>query len=331
LRESGKCNDCQVYLKGEKPTGSPIPRGFVSVVSLSDPPKIPSSDSGRLQFAQWLTNGEHPLTARVMVNRVWHHLFGSGIVRTVDNFGINGERPSHPELLDYLATRFVNDQQWSVKKAIRAIMLSRTYQLSAEHDSRAIEVDPENRLHWRHERRRMDGESIRDSILAASAQLDRKPPASSIVAKVGDRILRDNFTVDEFRVPTNHRSVYLPIIRNGIPEVLSVFDFADASLVVGRRNVTTVPAQELYLMNSLFVVEQAKSFAKSLLEAGGTDDSQRVDFAYRRALSRPATEGEISRVLEFVVDESSDEATRLKSWSTFCQALYTCAEFRYVK
>ena len=250
--------------------------------------------------------------------------------QTVDNFGINGQRPSHPELLDYLATQFVKEHNWSVKNMIRAIVLTRTYQLAADHDDRAVEADPENQLLWRHQRRRLEGEAIRDAILVASGQLDPKPPTSSVVAKAGDKIIRDNFTVDEFRVPSIHRSVYLPIVRNGIPEMLNVFDFADASLVVGRRDVTTVPAQELFMMNSPFVSEQSEFFAKHVLDQTDLDTEARIDLAYRRALSRPAAPAEIDRAAGYL-ENNKDEESELKAWTSFCQALYISAEFRYTK
>ena len=329
IREGSNCRDCQVYLKGEKPSGSPVPRGFVSVVPLESS-VIPKSVSGRKEFAEWLTNPKHPLTSRVMVNRIWHHLFGAGIVRTVDNFGINGERPTHPELLDHLATRFMTEHQWSMKKMIRTIVLSRTYQLSADHDASAMEIDPENQLLWRRTRRRLEGEAIRDAILTASGTLHRKPPEGSIVFKTGDRIIRDNFTVDEFRVPTIHRSVYLPIIRSGIPEMLNVFDFAESTLVVGRRNTTTVPAQELYLMNSPFVIEQATAFAKSLLKDDSTTD-EKIQQAYQRALARPASSEEVNRSINYLKGMKEDNIEEDKMWTTLCHALFLSAEFRYVQ
>ena len=338
VSELGRCADCQVYLNGEKPIGKAVPRGFVQVASLGLPPEIPADQSGRLQLAQWLTRGDHPLTARVMVNRVWHHLFGTGIVRTVDNFGINGERPSHPELLDHLATRFMQDD-WSVKRLIRTIMLTRVYGLSGEHSDTACAADPENRLLWRASRRRLDAEAIRDAILAASGKLDLNPPESSVVAKYGDRIIRDGFTVDVFHQPSNHRSVYLPIVRNGLPELLNVFDFANPSLVVGRRDVTTVPAQELYMLNSPFVVEQSRAFAHSLLAEPGIDDQQRIDAAYWRSVSRGSTAAERARAAAYLAaanerlseEVAKEEERRLASWSSFCQALFISAEFRYLK
>jgi len=330
IREAAKPRNTAVFLKGETPRGEQVPRGFITVSTLGTPLTIPNDASGRLEFANWLTRGDHPLTSRVMVNRIWHHLFGSGLVRTVDNFGINGERPSHPQLLDHLATRFMKEG-WSVKQMIRTIMLTRTYQLSADHNAKANEVDPGNRLLWRRTRRRLEGEAIRDTILAASGQLNLTPPVGSLVSKFGNKIIQDNFTVDAFKTPHTQRAVYLPIVRSGIPEVLNVFDFAESTLVVGRRNVTTVPAQELYLMNSPFVVGQSNAFAKSLLDNNQLDNAQRIDQAYRRALCRPATKGEIDSAIAFLNNATmQNDQARLAGWAAFCQALYMSAEFRYI-
>ena len=162
--------------------GKPVPRGFPRVVELLDAPKAASDRSGRLELARWLAHPDHPLTARVMANRVWRHLFGAGIVRTVDNFGTSGERPSHPELLDQLAVRFVADG-WSVKKLIREIVLSRSYRQSSTYDENAFRTDPENRLLWRAAKRRLDAEAIRDAMLAVSGELDAARPAGSLVAR----------------------------------------------------------------------------------------------------------------------------------------------------
>lgn len=167
--------------------GKPVPRGFPKVVQITDAAAIPSDHSGRLEFARWLTHPDHPLTARVMTNRVWRHLFGAGLVRTVDNFGFSGERPSHPELLDHLTVRFTSGG-WSVKKLVREIVLSRTYRQASRYQEAAFHVDPENRLLWRATKRRLDAEAIRDAMLIASGELDSTRPAGSLVGcQIGDR------------------------------------------------------------------------------------------------------------------------------------------------
>ncbi len=334
IREAGKVTEVPIYVRGESPKGSPIPRGFVTVAMTAGTPDLPADGSGRLELARWLASADNPLTARVMVNRIWLHLFGEGIVRTPDNFGVNGDRPSHPELLDWLAARFVEDG-WSVKKMIRRLVLTRAYGLSNDYDQKNYEVDPDNVYVWRHPRRRLPAEAIRDSILAASGQLDLERPQGSPVSKHGGQLIQDALTPDKIHEPSNHRSVYLAMMRNGLPEVLEVFDVADPSLVVGRRSVTTVPAQDLFLMNSPFVVEQSKHFARSLL-AVDADDDARVEAAYQRCLSRPPTSQETAAALAYVKqaseslgDSLADDERTIGAWAGFCQALFVSAEFRH--
>lgn len=334
----GSITNCRVNLRGEATKlGETVPRGFITVATIGKPPVIDPKQSGRLELARWLADPQHPLTARVMVNRIWQHLFGYGLVRTPDNFGLHGDRPSHPELLDHLALQFIADG-WSVKQAIRSIMLTRTYAMSSQYDAKAYELDPDNRLLWRMNSRRLEGEALRDALLAVSGKLDRARPAGSVVSPHGAKIIRDNFTVAVFQVPSNHRSVYLPIVRNGIPEVLNLFDFADPSLVVGQRNVTTVPAQELFMINSPFVVTQSRSFAQNILAEKGMDDAARIDLAYRTAFSRPPTDTERNQVLHYFDEtkkaraaEQKDEADgKLAKWAGFCQALLVSTEFRHL-
>ena len=197
-----------------------------------------------------------------MVNRVWHHLFGAGIVRTVDNFGATGERPSHPELLDHLAMKFI-ENNWSLKSIIREIVLSRSYQLSSEMVEANLKNDPNNRLLWRMNHKRLSAESLRDAMLATSGRLNPQPAAGSEITKIGDVIAaRAMRQLSQGQRNTNRRSVYLPIMRNSLPEMMRIFDAAEPSLIVGKRNETTVPTQALYLMNSPFVVEQSAFIAK---------------------------------------------------------------------
>ena len=175
--------------RGEiKKPGKRVPRGFPGVIELEDPPRVPENQSGRLELARWLTHPDHPLTARVMANRIWHHLFGAGIVRTVDNFGSNGERPSHPELLDHLTLKFVAGN-WSVKTLIREIVLSRTYRQASTYEERSFKMDPENRLLWRATKRRLDAEAIRDAAGApAIGQRHLATAERHLIAGDGDRL-----------------------------------------------------------------------------------------------------------------------------------------------
>lgn len=344
VRDRVEAVDSRINIKGEtKRLGASVPRGFIQVCSLSEPPTIEPKESGRLQLAQWLTDPAHPLTARVMANRVWHHLFGQGIVSTPDNFGLHGERPTHPELLDYLATQFRTDG-WSIKQLIRSIVLSRTYQMSGRYDERAFQIDPDDKLVWRHQRRRLDAESFRDAVLQTSGLLDPSPGERSLVASIGEALIQDKLTPDKIQKPSNRRSVYLCILRSGEPEELTVFDLADPSLIVGARNVTTVPAQSLFLMNSPFVVQAAQRFSERVAKESSGDVDARVGKSYRLALGREPTSNELQRAREFIKREtatassatvSSADATAKAGqttdvWSVFCQALLSSSEFRYV-
>ena len=222
-----------------------------------------------------------------MVNRIWLHLFGRGLVPSPDNFGAAGQRPSHPELLDTLAVSFM-DEQWSVKKLIRRIVLSRAYQLASTHDAHGFEVDPDNTLIWRMSPRRLEAEALRDAVLAISGRLDLRPPVGSPVARAGEgpagpaRGFNDD-TLDR------HRSVYLAVVRDQLPESLTLFDFADPSLVMGERSTTSGPSQALYLMNNSFLIRQAEA-AANRVRAATTDDDTRIEAAYLRFLARTPTD-----------------------------------------
>ncbi len=332
--------DIRLLVRGELDApGESVPRGFVNVLTNGPVPAIAKSASGRRELADWLTAPTNPLTARVMVNRVWSSLFGQGLVRTPDNFGTTGEKPSHPELLDTLAVQFVQNG-WSVKQLIRSLVLSRTYQLSSAHDSAANEADPDNRLLWRASPRRLDAEAIRDAILTVSGTLDLTPAQGSFVATVGDGYVGRGVKPEAFtNYQSNKRSIYLPIVRDFVPEVLDAFDFAEPSLVVAARDVTNVPSQALFLMNNSFVREQAAACAKRIL-ATPLDYPQRIRLAYTLTLNRPPTDAEVARANQYLVGEAralipvkngSREVASETSWATFCQALFACAEFRYLR
>ena len=335
IREGTGITEVPIYVRGVSPKGEAISRRLLTVLSDADSAGFSDKQSGRLELAQWLTSREHPLTSRVMVNRIWQHLFGVGIVRTPDNFGLNGTRPSNPELLDYLASLFVEDD-WSVKRMIRQLVLTRTYQLSDAYNEKNYELDPDNIYLWRHSRKRVEAEAIRDAILVASGSLEGDRPKGSVVTVHGGKLIQDALTPDKIHKPSNHRSVYLPVLRNGLPEVLEIFDVADPSLVVGRRNVTIVPSQDLYLMNSPFVLKKSEEFAQRLLQEAD-DDKGRIDLAYRIALSRSATESELiktSRYLREIVtslpESGTDNNRQLTALTSFCQALFVSSEFRYL-
>ena len=339
-RDRAKPADTKVAIRGNfRERGDLVPRGFLSAVQVSDPPKIDPKRSGRLELAQWITSKQNPLTARVMVNRIWHHLFGRGLVESVDNFGLIGKPPSHPQLLDALALRFMQDG-WSVKRMIRAIVLSRSYQLSSYRDAGNQQLDPGNRLFWRATPRRLEAEAIRDAILSVSGQLDLQRPSGSTVTALGDQLVR-GIPTKKIQPPSNHRSVYLPIVRDYLPELFDLFDFPSPSLVSGRRAVTNVPSQALYLRNSAFVTEQTKHAARRLLASTKTtDDAGRADLAMRWALARGISDAERAGALK-LVQQVRDGSTKgdtkgnpkgadRDAWAAWFHTLFTTAEFRYL-
>ena len=296
--------------------GRVVPRGVLRVAMQGPFPAIPEGDSGRLQLADWIVSPDNPLTARVMVNRVWYWLFGQGIVRTVDNFGSTGDAPSHPELLDQLALEFI-ENDWSVKKLIRNIMLSRVYRLSTADNRAALEVDPTNRLLWRMNRRRLDAESIRDTLLYVSGRLDLKIGGANI--KEGTKIEYG------YRFDSPRRSVYLPVFRNTLPQIFATFDFADPNIQGGKRTSSTIAPQALLLMNHPMVIEQAEAAATRLLEQRELDLDSRIRHAYRQVLGRFPSPREAELVRDFV--RSGRDAHR---WGLLYQMLFQSLDFRYV-
>jgi hypothetical protein len=263
-----------------------------------------------------------------MANRVWQHLFGRGIVETVDNFGFTGREPSHPELLDHLAVRFVEDG-WSVKQLIRTIMLSRTYQLSGTHQAAAHEKDPDNALYWRSRPRRLELEPLRDSMLAATGQLNSGPPAPGVLAGSGGQGQGRTRADMSFSAP--YRTVYLPVLRDLLPDEFSVFDFPDPSSITGLRHITTAPPQSLFFMNSEFVEDVAYRTVDRLFEMTKTDD-ERISIAYQLLLGREPIPEEISDAGDLMKGLDTDGLKDPESyrWVVFVQALMAGAEFRYV-
>lgn len=294
---------CQVNIGGDPHTlGDETKRGFVQVLYSPDRalPKIGANESGRRQLAAWLTDRENPMTARVMVNRVWHHLFGRGIVKTVDNFGKMGSPPTHPELLDYLAVQFM-EQGWSVKSLIREIVLSRTYRLSTDFDESNFEIEPDNTLLWRANRRRLEVEALRDSVLLISGEMSSARPQASPVHDFSRNQLINlgNRQVEPWEVEETYRSVYVPVIRNQMNRFFETFDFPESSETHGARDVTTVATQALFLMNSDFVQAHAQTAAERLM-AKEKSDAERVRRAFRQVLSREPTEAEVRKSLAFI-------------------------------
>jgi hypothetical protein len=323
--------------------GDTVPRGFVNVVSRTRPRSIPERASGRRQLADWIASADNPLTARVVVNRIWQELFGEGIVRSVDYFGTRGERPSHPDLLDSLATRFVEDG-WSRKRLIRKLVLSRAYRMGSAHDIHASSVDPENRLLWRMNRRRLDAESLRDSLLAVSGKLlacaggpglPLEYPENTGGLGKGD-VNPPHFRLTRFRPEQEFvRTVFLPIIRSapqpGPAEVRNVFDFTQPGELAGQRSVTTVPTQALFLMNAKVLKQRALDLARRTTTVAG--DDARLDTLWLSVLNRPITAAERADSVAFLDEvrnlSSGIESTsrELRAWAELCHALLASNEF----
>lgn len=338
VRDFEKPEDSPFYTRGDiKQRGDRVPRAFLSAFTVPGAPEVDRSQSGRLQLARWIASPHNPLTPRVAVNRVWQQLFGTGLVASVDNLGHNGDKPSHPELLDYLAREFVADG-WSTKRLIRRLVLSRAFQLSSDDSPAGREQDPDNRLVWRYTPRRLDAEAFRDAILSVSGSLNLARPEASVVARLGDGEMgRGKINTTLLREESPHRSCYLPIVRSEVPEALKVFDFAEPSIVVGRRNVTTVPSQALFLMNGPFVLRESQRFAERLAGAA-PDDRARIVLAHRLCFARDPSAAEIERAEAFLASaaeslaaqESESGARRRAAWALYCQALLGTAEFRFV-
>ncbi len=340
VTESETISDAQLLVRGELALAkNEVPRGFLQVLS-AEGAMEPLSDesSGRLELARWIASPENPLTARVMVNRVWMHLMGNGIVASVDNFGATGSKPSHPELLDHLALQFAED--WSVKNLIREIVLSRTYQLSSDFESTAFTTDPENALRWRADKRRLDAESLRDSLLAISGTLDLEPPYGSVIAEQSLNLRSGGVAdIDGFEATSPHRSVYLPIVRKQVPDSLAIFDFADPNSGVGKRETTTVPSQALFLMNSDFVRTRAEAMARRLMENEDIKPEQKGIAAFYLVYGRPPSADEKAKASQFFkkalemarLETGIDrEAAYHEALTDFCHALFETADFLYV-
>ena len=337
--EEGEIADMPVLLRGNHLTPArQVARGVPKVLDVPGRFAVTAGESGRRDLANWLTAPGNSLTARVMVNRIWYWHMGTGIVRSLDNFGRLGERPDNQALLDWLALRFV-ESGWSIKDMHRLIMNSNTYQMNSSQDDHASKQDPQNRLFWRMNRRRLEAEEIRDSLLLLGKQLDlamggRMLPVRNHKIMSAKEIAACNAVHEQPR-----RTVYLPVIRSGAHEFLATFDFPDPSVPAGRRNLTTVAPQALFMMNSSLVSEASRRIATRLLNYRATDKCKRIQFAYQLVLARQPTDSEIEAWLTFV-QRSNDLAIAaevpgtdrpLQTWSSVARVLLSSNEFVYVK
>ncbi|MFN0171637.1 MAG: PSD1 and planctomycete cytochrome C domain-containing protein [Bryobacteraceae bacterium] len=322
----GEVVEQRVFVRGDHHNpGSPAPKRFPLVLSKSeDLPGV--TGSGRLQLARFIASPDNPLTARVIVNRIWQWHFGEALVRTPSNWGATGEKPTHPELLDYLASRFIASG-WSIKAMHRLILGSNAYRMSAVASGQAREIDPANRLWSRFNRQRLSVEQIRDSMLAFDGSLDRTFGGSLLPdGRAGGRELKADQVV--------RRTLYLPVRRGSIHSVLAAFDFGDATTSSEGRTRTNVAPQALFIMNSEYVRSHALGMARKVLAASSLADAQRVDRLYRLVLSRPATPSETDRALTYVSSlqaKLGTEGSRLASWQSLCHALIAANEFIYLE
>lgn len=330
VREAKDPQDDYIRIRGSvRNRGARVSRGFVSVAcefteeGRPEPARI-SKGSGRRELAEWITNERNPLTARVYVNRVWLKLIGEGIVRTPDNFGSMGQRPTHPLLLDYLAWTFMHDDKWSTKSLIRRIVTSKTFRMSSSASADAQEQDPENRLLTRGFRRRADAEFIRDALLLIAGQLDLDAPERTI-----EKITQYDNGYNHRVSGKQYRSVYVPCFRNSMLELFLVFDVANPNLVTGRRNTSTLPAQALFMLNSPEIHGYASAAAKEFRGDSTADQTvaEQVMDAYLMCLGRPPTTVETTAVQRFL-NQSADEYE--KAWEAVFQALFASVDFRYI-
>jgi hypothetical protein len=334
----GKPTDVPLQRRGDPENPGPIvPRGVPRFAFLDgDPgPGVSAGSSGRLELAQWLTRPSNPLASRVMVNRIWQHHFGRGIVATPSNFGLRGEPPTHPELLDWLADRFVASG-WSVKAVHREIVLSSTYQLSSALDPAGQAIDPANRWLWRFSPRRLDAESIRDAMLAVSGELDERAGGTHPFPPIDAWHWTQHDPFKEV-YPTKKRSVYLMTQRLVKHPFLAIFDGPDTNVTTDTRPSSTVPLQALYLRNNPFVAEQGRALARRLI-AGARDGDARIERAYALAWGRPPVFGERDRARSFVSEcraaaaaaGAPPEAQEAEAWTSLARVLLAANPFLYI-
>jgi hypothetical protein len=331
----GKPHDAKIQRGGNpKLTGDVVPRGFLTVLGGQ---KVPADEkgSGRRELAEWLTDAKNPLTARVMVNRIWQHHFGRGLVATPNDFGSRGEKPSHPELLDWLATRFI-ESGWSVKAMHRLILKSAAYQRAGTDDARNAAIDVNNVYLWKYPRRRLTAEETRDALLMVAGSLDRSAGGPHPFPPEG----RFKFTqhkpfLDAY--PTSRRSVYLMQQRIRKHPFLEVFDGADTNATTAVRSVSTTPLQALFLMNDPFAHEQAAAWAKRL-ESVSREDGARIEQAYQDAFARPATRDEVALGEQYLAacrkalgDAGVAKPDRhAAAWASYARVLMSSNEFVFL-
>ncbi len=319
----------RVFIRGSPRTlGPPAPRRFLAALAGPEPMHIPQG-SGRLELARAVVDpARNPLVARVAVNRVWHHLFGRGIVASVDNFGVLGEAPSHPELLDALSDEFVRNG-WSIKKLIRSLVLSRAYQMSSQSDEAADARDPGNVLLHRMRIRRLEGEAIRDALLTVSGRADLRPFGPAVPIYLTPFQDGRGRPVSGPLDGNGRRSIYLAVRRNFIAPFLLAFDTPTPFSTVGRRTVSNVPAQALILLNDPFVHQQAEIWARRIL-AQSAEPAERITGMYEEAFARPPSGPELAACLEYLHRQAPQRADDLAAWTDLAHVIFNMKEFIYL-
>jgi hypothetical protein len=333
----GKVEDLAIHVRGNYLTlGEATQRGFLEVVDQVSDVSIPAETSGRLQLAQWLIDAKHPLTSRVFVNRLWLWHFGKGLQRSPDNFGLLGQRPTNQPLLDWLAVEFI-EQGWSIKQMHRLMLLSSTYQMSSTFDARANTKDPENRLWWRYNRRRLDAEEVRDALLAVGNNIDLQMYGQLLPS--ADRAYVTGTGSKRSTYDYNRRSVYLPILRSALYNVFIAFDFADPSVIQGQRQNTVVTPQALFMMNSKLVQDEARRLAQRVLQDDSETNADRINTLHEILYGRVATLEDVDKCNQFLqryrklsAKEKDDDvrAADLVVWQGLCRVLLAANEFAYL-
>jgi hypothetical protein len=334
VQEKEKPADCPRFSKGDvKQPQEAVPRGTLSTIALPLA-EIPAAESGRRQLAEWIAHPENPLTGRVIVNRLWQHLFGRGLVETPDDFGTMGTRPTHPALLDDLAFRFVRNG-WDLKALLRELALSHTYRQAsaAAAGAAGLQRDADNKLLWRMNRKPLEAEALRDALLDIGGALDRTPLQGSQVATLAEPItpqgreLGRRGLLNEPPDEPTHRSLYLSVVRAAQNPAMQCFDVADPNLVTGQRRATIVPTQALFMMNSDLALKQADGLAAAILRERDDGLEERIVKAWRRCLTRPPSRNEIAAIKEILGDQAESAA----AWSQVCQTLMMTGEFRILE
>ena len=327
-----KVADIAVHLRGDPLNlGAVIPRRMPRVLTGPPLPQFTQKKSGRRELAKWLVDPRNPLTARVIVNRIWRWHFGRGLVSSTDNFGLLGENPSHPNLLDWLARRFIEDD-WSIKALHRRILLSSTWQQTslASHD--ALRLDPENRLFSRTPIRRLEAEAARDALLFVSGELDETMQGTLLTLK-NRAYFFDHTSIDKTTYDSSRRSIYLPVVRNNVYDIFQLLDFPDPAVSTGNRSETVVASQALLMLNSELVMKSGRTLAGRLLAEAGHDE-ERLQRLYLLAFGRPATKAEKNadfRLLRRLMSASDSEASRQDAWAVLCHVTLAANEFLYLR